>query len=68
MIYFLYGKSDIVNYSPVNAMYFRLVFIDFKTLGKVTTFVKNMNIFYYADYAMFKHYKINYKDVSMLEN
>lgn len=68
VIYFLYGKSDIVNYSPVNAMYFRLVFIDFKTLGKVTTFVKNMNIFYYADYVRFQQYKINYKDVSMLEN
>lgn len=69
VIYLLYGKSNIVNYSSVNnPISFRLVFVDVKALGKVTTFVKNMNIFYYADYVMLKQYKINYKDVSMLEN
>jgi drug/metabolite transporter (DMT)-like permease len=62
------GKPDIFKNSSGNIpMSFRLVFIDLN-LGKVTAFLKNMNILYYAEYVMIGQYKINYSDVSMMES
>jgi hypothetical protein len=61
------GKQDIFQNSSGNIpMSFRLVFIDLN-LGKVTAFLKNMNILYYSEYVMIGQYKINYSDVSMIE-
>jgi hypothetical protein len=62
------GKPDIFqNSSGNNPMSFRLVFIDLN-LGKVTVFLKNMNILYYSEYVMIVHHKINYSDVSIFED